>query len=68
MTRIHRQRVPSAPAGASRHSRALEQKTKAPYRVIFEPFTARKRKLITRVSYEMVCVADELAVDPISPC
>lgn len=67
MARIHRQRVPSAPAGASRHTRALEQKTKAPYKVVFEQFTEKKRKLITVVSSETVCMAGEASVDPISP-
>ncbi|MCJ1263955.1 hypothetical protein MMC22_003826 [Lobaria immixta] len=51
MARIHRQRVPSAHAGASRHTRALEQKTKAPYKVVFEQFTEKKRKLITVLSF-----------------
>ena len=66
MARIHRQRVVSAPAGASRHTRA--QKSKIPYKVVFEQFTEKKRKLITVVSCETVCMAGEATVDPISFC
>lgn len=68
MARFHRQRVPSAPTGASRHARALESKTKTPYKVVFEQFTEKKRKLITVVSCETVRMAGEAAVDRTSLC
>lgn len=50
MARVHRLRAPSTAAGASRHSRVLEKKTKAPYKVVFEQVTEKKRKLVTVVS------------------
>lgn len=49
MARTHRPRALAEPSGAARHARSLAKKTKAPYKVVFEQVSEKKKKLITVV-------------------
>ena len=54
MARTHRPRVLADPSGTARHARSLAKKTKAPYKVVFEQVSEKKKKLITVVCRGMV--------------
>ncbi len=66
MARTLRQRVPSAAAGALRHTKSLQQKTKAPYKVVFEQFTEKKKKLIKAVGPEVASPVGYRAINTVS--
>lgn len=64
MVRVHRRgRLSAAPTAAARHTRSLQEKTKAPYKVVFEQVTEKKKKLITVVCFELY-----LGCGPIVQC